>query len=176
MVGSFHKVIFFWTIDCHYELFQKSFNHNLSMNFAPNGVLIVLCSLKRKRSHHFIVYSLHRVVTCHFFYIPVSSIVVGVLIFTTNHMKLDEDTMVSNNMGMFQMSISKVSWACWLSASATPSAVMTVLFLALNIVFFWIRQLSNSECFISHVHVHVSFDLINSVIMIPKCHSLVKIY
>lgn len=82
---------------------------------------------------------------------------VGVLIFTTNHMKLDEDTMVSNNMGMFQMSISKVSWACWLSASATPSAVLTVLFLALNIVFFWIRQLSESECL--RLHIHVSSDL-----------------
>ncbi|XP_022327407.1 uncharacterized protein LOC111126806 [Crassostrea virginica] len=68
--------------------------------------------------------------------ISVSSIVVGVLIFTTNHMKLDEETMVSNNMGMFQMSVSRVSWACWLSASATPSAAVTVLFLALNIIFF----------------------------------------
>lgn len=82
---------------------------------------------------------------------------VGVLIFTTNHMKLDEDTMVSNNMGMFQMSISKVSWACWLSASATPSAVLTVIFLALNIVFFWIRQLSESDCL--RLHIHVSSDL-----------------
>lgn len=107
--------------------------------------------------HHLCIIPWCHLVQCYSFYIPVSSIVVGVLIFTTNHMKLDEDTMVSNNMGMFQMSISKVSWACWLSASATPSAVLTVLFLALNIVFFWIRQLSESECL--RLHIHVSSDL-----------------
>lgn len=69
--------------------------------------------------------------------ISVSSIVVGVLIFTTNHMKLDEITMVSNNFGKLQVPVSKISWACWLSASAAPTAAMTVLFLGLNIVFFW---------------------------------------
>lgn len=72
-----------------------------------------------------------------FLTISVSSIVVGVLIFTTNHMKLDEITMVSNNFGKLQVPVSKISWACWLSASAAPTAAMTVLFLGLNIVFFW---------------------------------------
>ncbi|XP_062618202.1 uncharacterized protein LOC134279803 [Saccostrea cucullata] len=67
--------------------------------------------------------------------LSVGSIAVGILIFTTNHTKLDEHTMF-NNMGMFQMLVSKVSWACWLSASAIPSAAMTVIFLGLNLVFF----------------------------------------
>lgn len=52
-------------------------------------------------------------------------------------MKLDEITMVSNNFGKLQVPVSKISWACWLSASAAPTAAMTVLFLGLNIVFFW---------------------------------------
>ncbi|XP_061183010.1 uncharacterized protein LOC133191272 [Saccostrea echinata] len=67
--------------------------------------------------------------------LSVSSIAVGILIFTTNHTKLDEHTMF-NNMGMFQMLVSQVSWACWLSASAIPLAAMTVIFLGLNLVFF----------------------------------------